>query len=181
MNSNNKLPVWHLPRHTRRLNVPTRLWDWLLDSASLTRRLQQACQGSFRVQLLNQGWVRPLRDEARALVLRPGSRAMLREVHLLCDEQPWVFARTVIPRDTLSGKYRRLAHLGNKSLGAMLFADQSMHRSPVKLARISAGRLFDSATRDLSNKPHVIWGRRSLFRIGGKPLLLSEVFLREIS
>jgi chorismate-pyruvate lyase len=35
--------------------------------------------------------------------------------------------------------------------------------------------------RDLRDKPETIWGRRSLFRLGGKPLLVCEFFLPDIA
>jgi chorismate lyase len=41
--------------------------------------------------------------------LRLPLRALIREVHLLCDDRPWVFARTIIPISTLRGRERRLA------------------------------------------------------------------------
>lgn len=172
--------LWRPPR-VLKSNVPAGLWDWLLDPASLTRRLQDACDGQFRVQLLHQGWARPLADEARALKLRGGQRAVVREVYLLCRGKPCVFARTVIPRATLSGKYRRLTRLGNKSLGAVLFSDPAMRRSAVRIAALAAGQtLFEHAARGLAKAPRLIWGRRSLFYLAGKPLLLSEIFLHDM-
>lgn len=162
-----------LPRTT-----PDALRDWLLDTGSLTRRVQQACGGRFRVQVEMQGWGRPRLDEYRALGLRIGRIALIREVHLLCDGRPWVFARTVIPVTTLRGRQRRLAHLGNRPLGAVLFADPHMQRGPVQVARIPRGSaLFAAAVQGLQRRPEEVWGRRSVFRLGGKPLLVSEFFL----
>jgi chorismate--pyruvate lyase len=153
----------------------------LLDPASLTRRLQQVC-GRFRVQVYRRGWARPSLDEARALDLRAGAWAFVREVHLFCDEQPCVFARTVIPRTTLQGKYRRLTRLGNRSLGAVLFADKTLCRSDLEIAVIGERQaLFTPATVLSSVKPGKIWGRRSLFHLSNRPLLLSEIFLHDMS
>ncbi|MEW6353416.1 MAG: chorismate lyase [Pseudomonadota bacterium] len=172
--------LWRPPRLFK-ADTPAALWDWLLDSTSLTRRLQDACDGQFRVRLLHQGWARPLADEARALKLRGGRRAVVREVYLLCRGKPCVFARTVIPRATLSGKYRHLTRLGNKSLGAVLFSDPAMRRSAVRIAAIAPGQiLFEHATRGLAKPPRLIWGRRSLFHLADKPLLLSEIFLHDM-
>lgn len=113
--------------------------------------------------------------------MRTGACANVREVYLLCREQPCVFARTVIPARTLRGKYRRLTRLGNKSLGAVLFADKSMRRSSLEIAHLMPGqRLFERALRDLLARPPLIWGRRSLFHLAGNPLLLSEIFLHDM-
>jgi len=107
-----------------------------------------------------------------------GQRAIVRQVQLLCDGQPWIYARTVIPVTSLRGRLRRLAHLGTRPLGGMLFADRGMRRGTVQLARIRAGQaLYVTATSGLQPPPAEIWGRRSVFRIAGKPLLVSELFL----
>jgi chorismate--pyruvate lyase len=166
----------------RRGEVPRALLAWLLDSTSLTRRLIQVCEGRFRVRVLAQGRARPQRCEARALGIRAGETALVREVQLLCDGQPWVFARTVIPQSTLRGPNRRLARLGERPLGAVLFADRSMTREPVELARIGPGQaLFEGACAGLEAAPAEIWGRRSVFRLRGRPLLVSEIFLPGIA
>lgn len=41
-----------------RRDVPEPALRWLLDPASLTRRIQAACTGSFRVRVLTQGLAR---------------------------------------------------------------------------------------------------------------------------
>lgn len=154
------------------------LRDWLLDAGSLTQRVQSACHGRFRVQVELQGWARPRLDECLALGIRGGRLAWIREVHLLCDERPWVFARTVIPAASLRGPRRRLLRLGNRPLGALLFADPHMQRGPVEVVCVpSASALLVAATHGMQRRPQAIWGRRSLFRLGGKPLLVSEFFL----
>jgi len=173
--------IWRPSRTVPRAERPAvLLWDWLLDPASLTQRLQAVC-GEFRVVVLRNTWARPTLDELRALGLRVGQRALIREVCLLCDGQPWVFARTVIPRETLAGKYRRLTRLGNRSLGAVLFADNTMRRDQVHVARLTpAHKLYACATSSLTSKPKHLWGRRSLFYLRERPLLLSEIFLHDM-
>ena len=110
--------------------------------------------------------------------MKGGLIGWVRQVQLLCDGEPWVFARTIVPISTLSGAQRRLAHLGNRPLGAYLFADPGMQRGPVELACIRGKQaMFPEATSGLDALPAEIWGRRSVFRVGGKPLLVTEVFL----
>lgn len=174
----NTSPGWAVHSRWLRDRVPVRLRDWLLDAGSLTGRLRRTCQGCFAVRVIDEGWQRPRRDEARLLGMRPARLGWVREVQLLCNGVPWVFARTVIPLRTLSGAQRRLIQLGDRPLGAFLFADPGMQRASVEIARILAGQaMFEQATAGLGVGPGEIWGRRSVFRVGGKPLLVTEVFL----
>jgi chorismate--pyruvate lyase len=169
---------WQSCRCYRRSELPAALTVWLLDPASLTRRLQGLCTGEFRVRVLSQVRGRARLDEARVLGMRRGGLAIIRQVQLLCDEQPRVYARTVIPVSSLQGRLRRLAHLGARPLGAMLFADRGMWRGVVELARIRPGEMLHAdAVRHLRQAHGEIWGRRSIFRLAHKPLLVSEIFL----
>jgi chorismate--pyruvate lyase len=171
-------PRWQAHSPIARHGAPAELLDWLLDPTSLTRRLQQACAGQFRVEPTGQYWQRPMLNEAQALGVLPHERCFVREVRLLCDDQPWVYARTVIPVRTLTGPRRRLSRLGKKPLGAVLFADPSMYRSGIEIAKLLPGQsLFARATAGLSQTPTSIWGRRSAFFLNHQPLLVSEIFL----
>ncbi len=171
-------PLWQIHMPFSHCGATNEQLDWLLDSSSLTRRLQQTCNGQFRVVPVNQQWQRPQLNEAQALGIRPYERCFIREVHLLCDDRLRVFARTVIPVSTLTGNRRRLSRLGKKSLGAVLFADPGMQRSYIEVARLEAGQtLFEAAIAPLVERPSEIWGRRSAFFLDKKPLLVSEIFL----
>jgi chorismate--pyruvate lyase len=159
-------------------DIPTDLVHWLLDPASLTLRLQQLCGSRFHVRVISQGWGRPRLDEAQALDMAGRECAIIRQVQLMCADHAWIYARTVIPATSLRGKLQRLAHLGARPLGAMLFADPGMQRGGVELARVLPGQeLFADAMQAADDGTRTIWGRRSVFRISGRPLLVSEIFL----
>ena len=156
--------------------------SWLLDTSSLTQRLITHCHGQFQVEVLDESWGRPAPGELQTLGMKPGTFARIRQVRLLCDGVPWVFARTVIPYKTLKGPVRRLKMLGNRSLGEVLFADKSMSRGELEIAGITEGDyLYRTATQGLANKSPVIWGRRSVFSLSGKPLLVNEIFLPDLA
>lgn len=158
--------------------IPPGLCAWLLDPESLTLRLQQLCPGRFEVRVLEQCRGRPAHSEAQVLGMRNAGQALIRQVQLLCGGKPWIYARTVIPVRSLRGRLKRLAHLGTRPLGAVLFADPGMRRGVVELACIEPGQaLYTAATAHLRTRPAAIWGRRSVFTISRKPLLVSEVFL----
>ena len=171
-------PVWIPRRRIVAGQVPENILHWLLDRASLTQRIVHSCNGPFRVQVLAQEWAKPMNNEAHALGMSGSGHALIRQVLLLCNEVPWVYARTVIPRTTLTGPERRLAYLRSKSLGATLFADPSMRRSEVQVARLTGrDRLYDVVAGFLAQPPDTFWGRRSVFTLRNKPLLVSELFL----
>jgi chorismate--pyruvate lyase len=152
--------------------------SWLFDDGSLTQRLQQLCDGHFSVQVLAQGWARPMLNEARKLKISDSKNAFIRQVYLLCDQKPLVFARTVIPARTLRGRMRRLARLGNKPLGELLFTDPSVQRQALEIAKICATHtLYRMALTHDPEQTRPMWGRRSIFTYRSKPLLVSEIFL----
>mgnify|MGYP001823147617 CR=1 FL=1 len=175
-------PAWHDMDSFRAADVPAAVWGWLTDAGSLTSKLIDTCgPGYFRVNLVGQHWARPLYSEKQALGMRRGEVTLVREVQLLCDQTPWVFARTLIPASSFSGKARRLAFLGNKPLGALLFSDPTTVRNKMQVGRLSAGHLLHAhASHGLGYRPDELWARRTLFFYAQHPLLVNEIFLPEI-
>lgn len=174
-------PLWLPSRRVLGCDIPPQTMDWLMDSSSLTQRLIQACPGQFSVQVIDQGYGLPMKNESRWLDMAGGTYGFIRQVRLLCNKVPWVYARTVIPVSTLSGRLRRLTRLGNKPLGALLFADSGMRRGEMEIARIQHDdQIYQSAlgtNRKAQQSCDIIWGRRSTFYLDYKPLLVSEIFL----
>ncbi len=175
-------PAWGEWRSQRLREVPAGLPSWLLESGSLTRKVIQACgRGCFRVRLLRQAWGSPLNSERQFLGSRRGVMMLIREVELLCDETPWVFARTLIPATSLQRSVRRLTQLGTRPLGAVLFSDPKVHRGLTQYARLQQRHpLFQTATEHVAAKPETLWGRRTLFTLSSRPLLVNEIFLPDI-
>ena len=171
-------PNWVDFRNRRPGAVPDSVYQWLKDGSSLTQRVIGFCQGQFRVRVLHQGWDRPLASEAKLLKVRSSDAALIREVELLCNDDPLVFARTIIPASSLSGEARKLSYLGEKPLGAMLFSDPSTQRKKVEIARIIPRHpLYSAAVDHLPEMPAELWGRRTLFVYAGKQILVNEIFL----
>jgi chorismate--pyruvate lyase len=171
-------PVWLPACRAFQLGFPGEVASWLFDNGSLTRRLIDACPGQFCVQVLAEGMTLPMANEGRRLAIAANRHAFVRQVQLMCDDTPWVFARTVIPRSTLTGSQRILTHLGSRPLGAYLFADPHMQRDPVEIARLAPGdHLYHMAVEGLPGKPACVWGRRTVFYLDNKPLLVNEIFL----
>ena len=123
--------------------------------------------------MLNQCVGLPDFSEKTALKLPDRRWAMIREVILYGGGEPWVFARSILPLCTLTGRLRRFRYLDNRPLGDLLFSYSSMRRGPVQAAHIPAEIL----PAGLAPAGKRLWGRRSVFRVDGKPLLVSEIFL----
>jgi chorismate--pyruvate lyase len=161
------------------MQIPSPIASWLGDKGSLTQRVIQCCgAGEFKVRLLHQAWGTPLNSEYRILRMRRGLLAMVRDVELRCNDIPWVFARTLIPISSLKGAAQRLTQLGEKPLGAVLFSDTKVIRGATQVACLLPGQpLFETACNHLPKKPNRLWGRRTLFYIQKRPLLVNEIFL----
>ncbi len=151
---------------------------WLLDDGSLTGRLIDLRLGKFSVQRRFQGWQVPLLSEQRLLRLPQREVAIVREVELRLDNQPVVFARSVLPVSSLTGGLAHLRRLRNKPLGAILFRDPGMRRSPFELSLLPGNS--DYLPRDL-HQATPAWARRSRFALQGHSLLVSEVFLQRFT
>ncbi|MHC4221908.1 MAG: chorismate--pyruvate lyase family protein, partial [Planctomycetota bacterium] len=127
---------------------------------------------------LSQQWVKPKSDETKLLNIPLRQKVLLRQVQLLCNATVCVYARFIIPPKTMNGKHRRLRHLGDRPPGAYLFSNPGLIRSGQQIARIEKmDPLFEIATSGRGYNCEQIWGRRSLFTINHKPLLVSEFFL----
>ena len=167
---------WRIPLPLDTAGRPFR--SWLSDRGSLTERLRAS--GGFAVVVLNQYLGTPCRDEVDELSLKAGQHAWIREVALHCNGQPVVFAHSVLPRRPSGPMIRWLARLGNRSLGALLFAHPRFVRGGMQTRRLDARHpLFQPAVRALhlpSSYAGVLWARRSLFTFNARSLLVTEVF-----
>ena len=165
---------WHDSHSWLVSTLPSALKPWLLDEGSLTQRLLNATDGDFSVNKLYQGWGRADLSEARCLGIAPRSAVIVREVELVCNGKPWVYARSIIPQQTLTGRLRSLKNLDNRPLGALLFKDPSMRRTQFDIGVIPTSQLHHLSHPE---PEAALWGRRSLFFIDNKPILVSEIFL----
>jgi len=173
---------WYQRHQLFNRSVPESLLPWLFDASSLTSRMIALCGDGFSVRVLSQHWQKISSQEASAMGLAKEHSALVRQVVLCCEGEAMVYARTVIPASTVQGAQRRYANLGSRPLGAMLFADRTMRREFVQVALLPDGdeARKNAAIKDIADD-EAVWGRRSVFRVAGKPLLVSEYFLPEFA
>ena len=165
---------WRAAAHCSGRQLPARVRRWLLDGASTSQLMQQAGGTLPTVRLVSQRWAVPTAVEARFLELPRRRRALVREVKLLCRSETWMLARTIIPPCTLRGPGRQLRLLGERPLGQLLFRMSTLRRTPFEVAQLYGSH---PPLSDTLHWPQAVWGRRSLFLLRGRPLLLSETFL----
>jgi len=172
----------HLPEDRA---IGANLRRWVCGEGSLTARLV-AASTRFRVRRLAQRMEVALADEWQALGLPARRRALAREVLLVCDGTPAIFAHTVVVAAHARRDWPFLRGLGERPLGGALFVDPRVRREPFAFARLPAHHplrrrlaLAVPAMRELA--PNVtLPARRSLFRRGGGAMLVTEVFLPDL-
>ena len=156
-------------------------WSWrgpLYEPGSLTRRLKREIKGDIVVRVQKMRWSKLTLEEARLMKLRHRRRVLIREVALWGAGRPLVYARSVLPAITLTGKFRHLRRLGARPLGHLLFTTPVAHRLSMRLVRVQPpDPLYAAARRHAEIKTESCLGRRSLFALAGKPLLVTEIFL----
>jgi len=118
-------------------------------------------------------WAEPFPDEARLLGLAQGQCALIREVWLHDGDQPLIFARSILPRHSMFGVWRRLGRLGSKPLGAALFSDLQVLRRPLTYRKLGHGHRM---LKEM-HIPQPLWARRSIFERNGHAILVTEAFL----
>lgn len=171
-----------LPHRQWRHNLAGRpaMRTWLTARDSLTARLRACCL-HFEVRCLSQRLEALGPEEAACLHLRPGRLAWVREVLLLTDGSPAIFAHTVMARQPRHPFDLRFSALGERSLGSLLFSDPGIARGPLEFLRLDRRHpLFQRAQTALAPLPARLWARRSLFGRQAKGVLVTELFLPSI-
>jgi len=170
-------------RHMAPVHAAPALRDWLVAPGSLTARLRLHCR-RFDVRVLRQGSAVCLADQASEIGLARPMRVQQREVLLLCDGVPVVYAQTVLPAGRGRADWPFFKVLGSRSLGSALFHDPAITRGALQHARLSARHPL--AQRALAALPShapgaTLHARRCLYRRRRGRLLVTELFLPAIA
>lgn len=171
---------WQSPNSKSLALVPNRLQNWLLDEGSLTARLKEHCK-HFEVRVIGEQQELCSAIEACNLI-KVGEPILVREVILYCDGIEQVFARSLLPLASLTGKEQELANLGSQPLGQVLFNSPSLQRNRLELSSFASNSTVSVLAAKLTDKNialdnQTLWGRRSIFMLENKPLMVAEVFL----
>jgi chorismate--pyruvate lyase len=176
-----------VPGRTVVLPSDPRLRVWLQAEGSLTSRLRRHGQVQLLVQA--QGVQALWAPERSALQQRAG---YVREVVLLLNGRPAVWARSVTTLNAIKGPWRAMQGLGTRPLAELLFAARYVEREPLQAMQLpKCGPLQRHMGRQWLQLPqHTApsgiprWARSSVFWHDGHPLRVMEAFspwVRELS
>ncbi|MDG6881455.1 Chorismate--pyruvate lyase [Phocoenobacter uteri] len=130
--------------------------DWLMHQDSLTLKLQQHYK-DVTVEILSQNWF--AKDEKNPTAY------WQRDVMLLGDGNPIIFAQTIFPQQTIENVAQDILTFGNEAIGLWLF--------PQNPQRLSLEWTQDPKTG--------LYARCSTLLLDGYPLEIKELFLHDFS
>ncbi|WP_163936462.1 chorismate lyase [Paraferrimonas sp. SM1919] len=142
---------------------------WLISTDSLTQRLK-SLNKPFRVELLGERRIPFPRLEMMGFAEQD---YWLREVVLYIDDQPWVFARTLIPEAIFNITQLGFGELGQKPLGELLYGSQSFEHGQLQFCQVPQ----HSEIQKISGCTRLLWGRRRPFSCEYGTLHVAEIFL----
>jgi chorismate--pyruvate lyase len=138
-------------------SIPEQVEHWLTDEQSLTAKLKQKFS-DFSLRVCSQETTQPHSHETA--LLGDNQVYIAREVLLFGNQNPVVFARSIVP---ITPDTEALLSIGSKPLGEVLFNDSSIQRQSLQITQAQN-----------------IWGRRSIFKFKNSKILVSEFFLDEL-
>lgn len=175
----NQQPLWQENRHGTRHKLPEAVQSWAYESGSLTRRLRATYGDAVTVKLLFQQWRVPFLTERKLLGLPEQRVCLTREVLLYANDKPLILARTIIPADTIKIANRSLSKLGTRPLGEVIFSYPQLERVAMDVTRVTLNN-WTSMALNVGAIQQPIWGRRTVYAIKHRQMLVSEFFLPAI-
>lgn len=148
--------------------------EWLFEPRSLTAKLKSRAQ-HFSVKVLSQKQVN-LSQAQQVLLNHEVSTVLNREVLLLCDDKPIVYAQSWLPI-TNNNTDNQLHNMGERPLGDVIFQDPALTRTDIEIARFDHQHPLQLLVNELNLPVQTLLGRRSVFSLHRYQFLVCEVFL----
>ncbi|GLP95978.1 putative chorismate pyruvate-lyase [Paraferrimonas sedimenticola] len=147
--------------------------QWLASQDSLTQRLK-ALELGFEVQVVGESMQQMPATRVEAL---DNPNVWVREVILRLNDEPWVFARTVIPQALLHACGVDFTQLGKRPLGEILFATTPFEQGSLSFTRHAPQAHLLDLLDELGIERQTLWGRRRPFHYDNQVLTVAETFL----
>ena len=135
--------------------------SWLIEEGPITQRIKLTEE--FKLEVICDEEKEVLQSELEFL----NSKSMknrLREVLLYGNNTPRVYARSVIPNETIEYGLKKLGELGNKPLGDILFNKDIFKKEIMQYASFKINQ-------------DTFWGRKARYTVNNYPFSVMEVFL----
>ena len=156
-----QITPWMTSRNMSRLIKSQNIKSWLLEKGPITKRISKNYE--FELNLLKDD-IASINQEERDFLCHDGEDIKVREVILLGDRTPLVYAKSLIPSATIKYGFAGLGKLGKKPLGDILFEKEIFFKTNVMYA-------------EFSYNENIFWGRKTRYLVKELPLSVMEVFL----
>lgn len=156
----NKLTSWM--SETKSLEVQNKeILSWLNESGSITSRIKSF--SDFKLKLLRDG---PGEVDAAVddLIISNYKENNIREVLLYSDEEPLIYAKSIIPLETIRLGLGVLGNLKENPLGDILFSNPEIKKEYMLFSKF-----------ELNKK--IFYGRKGIYTVRGFPFSVCEIFL----
>ncbi len=135
--------------------------SWLSESGPITKRI--SANENFELNLLREEIDEVDETEKKYLGNSIGD-IKVREVLLLGNKVPKVYAKSLIPVKTIRKGFSKLGSLGTKPLGDILFEKNIFNKIDV---------MYSSFVHEDS----IFWGRKTKYLVKNLPFSVMEIFL----
>ena len=135
--------------------------SWLSESGPITKRI--SANENFELNLLREEIDEVDETEKKYLGNSIGD-IKVREVLLLGNKVPKVYAKSLIPVKTIKKGFSKLGSLGTKPLGDILFEKNIFNKIDV---------MYSSFIHEDS----IFWGRKTKYLVKNLPFSVMEIFL----
>ena len=156
----NKLTSWI--SETNSLEVRNKeILSWLNEAGSITSRIKSF--SNFKLKLLKDGpgEVDIIEDD---LIISNYEENNIREVILLSNEEPLIYAKSIIPLETIKLGLNILGNLKENPLGDILFSNPEIKKKYMLFARFQS-------------KEEIFNGRKGIYTVKGYRFSVCEIFL----
>ena len=135
--------------------------SWLIEKGPITKRIKS--EESFKLNLIKDE-ISAVDDSEKKFLEESSDKIKVREVILMGNNIPRVYAKSLIPIRTIENGFSRLGELGTKPLGDILFEKEIFKKTDVVYAQFQ-------------DKDSIFWGRKTKYIVKNMPLSVMEVFL----
>ena len=155
-----KLTSW--VSETKSLEIHSNeILSWLNEPGSITSRIKSF--SNFRLKLLKDGpgEVDATEDD---LIISNYEENNIREVVLYSDEEPLIYAKSIIPLETIRLGLGVLGNLKENPLGDILFSNTEIKKKYMLFAKFQSNE-------------KIFYGRKGIYTVKGYPFSVCEIFL----